>query len=135
MARTSRVELNRKKYELTRLAVADAAFAVAKEILEVVDPPDASPYGVGLLEGGGAIAYLDGKKIDGTTIGGRQIKKPRAVKPRKHVVTVAVGFGFPGRFQEMGTIKQPAKPFLTPAVMSVVPRAVSIMAGSVRKRL
>lgn len=119
MAMTGRVVLNRKAFDAMDVAIADGLFALGEEVLARVDVPDAAPFGKGLIQGGGAIAYLGNKKVNGTTIGGRQIKKPRAFKTQARQASVAVGFGFPGRFVETGTNDTRAEPFLTPTVMSV----------------
>ena len=55
-------------------------------------------------------------------------------KERGNILAI-VGFGFPGRFQELGTVHQPAKPFLTPAVSQVEPQAIAILERIVRPRL
>jgi hypothetical protein len=135
MAQTSRVVLNRKAFQEVSLAIADGLFAVAEEVLAVVVVPDAPPYSKGLVEGGGAIAYLGTKKVNGTTIGGGQIKKPRGVKTAGGA-TAIVGFGFPARFVELGTLHSRAHPFFTPAVMQVVgSNAEVIISEAVANRL
>lgn len=116
MPRTSRMVLNREALHGLDLAMAKGLESMALHVLEVVDVPDAAPYGEGLVEGGGWLSYVDGKKVAGDP----QVKrKPRDFKVRGQGVGVAVGFGFPARFQEMGTVNQPPRPFLTPAVMQV----------------
>jgi HK97 gp10 family phage protein len=135
MAQTSRVVLNRKAFEQVDLAIADGLFAVAEEVIAVARPPDAPPYGQGLVEGGGAIAYLGGKKVNGTTIGGKQVKKPRSLKVRDGEPVAIAGFGFPARFVELGTVDTPAEPFLTPAVFQVEPDADVILSKEIKRRL
>lgn len=122
---TSRTVLNRKAFDEIDLALADALFEFAVEVVEAAHPPDAPPFGQGLLEGGGAIAWAGTKKVNGTTIGGRQIVKPRALKLDPRKVTAIAGWGFPARFVERGTIDTPAEPFLTPALASKAPGAKS----------
>lgn len=117
---TTRVVLNRAAFAEIDLAIADGLFAVAERVLEVVRVPDAPPLGQGLIQGGGAIAYLGNKKVAGTQIGGREVKKPRALSTKSGEAVAAVGFGFPGRFEELGTVDTHAHPFLTPGVMEVV---------------
>lgn len=131
----SRVELNRKAFAEIELAEADALFEVAQEVLMAVDAPDAAPFGQGLVQGGGAIAYLGRKKVAATQIGGRDVKKPRSLRLKEGESAVAVGYGFPGRFVELGTVDAPAQPFLTPAVARVVPGAEVIISKSIQKRL
>lgn len=137
MARTSRIELNRRALnDLTR-AFGDGVFEVGKAIIEEADPPDATPYGKGLVTQGGVLAYVGPKMIGAWSLSGDKPKKPRKVKVRTEEgnVFAIVGFGFPGRFQEGGTINHPAQPFLTPAVSAAAPRAVSILNQVVRPKL
>jgi hypothetical protein len=136
MAQTSRVVLNRKAFAEIDLAIADGLFAVALRVLDVVRVPDAPPYGQGLVQGGGAVAFLGGKKVNGTTIGGKQIKKPYGLKTGSTEAVAAVGFGFPARFVELGTVDTQAEPFLTPAVMGVVGSdADVVLSEAVQRRL
>ena len=116
MARLSaKTVLNRQALTQLDLVLAAGLEAAAVKVLERTRPPDAPPYGQGLPLQGGYVSYVDSKKVGGTP----GAVKPRALRDRKGV-TVAVGFGFPGRFQEMGTVNQPPRPFFTPVVMEVV---------------
>jgi hypothetical protein len=134
MAQTARVVLNRKAFDEINLAIADGLFAVAERVLEVVKVPDAPPYSKGLIQGGGAIAYLGTKKVNGTTIGGKQIKKPRALRTKAGEAVAIVGFGFPARFVELGTLDTHAEPFLTPAVMAVAGSDAEVLISAATKR-
>lgn len=133
--RTSRVVINRKAVDGITLAVADGAFAVAKAIIAETHPPDAPPYGAGLLEGGGALVWVNGKKVDGTTIGGKQIKKPRRVRTDDHTVVAMAGWGFPGRFVQFGTVKMAGNPFFSRAAAAVEARADSIFRRAAAYRI
>ena len=135
MARNSRLVLNRSALDKVTLAVGDGFAALGEAILVDADPPDATPYGEGLVDAGGYLVYVGGKKIAGFGLDGRQPKKPRAVSVRKHGIVGIVGYGFPGRFQELGVIHHPAQPFLSPAVDRVAPRATEIIAPVVRPAL
>lgn len=130
-----RVVLNRSAMSKIELAVADGVYAVGLAMLAAADPPDATPYGVGLVRNGGVLGFIGRKKIAGFGLDGRQPTKPRAVRLIDRRTQVVVGFGFPGRFQELGTIRQPARPFLAPVVEQVAPSAPSIMARVVGPRL
>lgn len=133
---TSRVVINRAKFEVLDLAIADSLFAVALRILEVAKPPDAPPKGLGLVQGGGALAYLGNRKVAGTTIGGKQIKKPRGYVTKDGAASAIVGYGFPARFVELGTVHAHAEPFLTPAAMMVAgSEAAIIVSEAMKKRL
>lgn len=93
---------------------------LAMEVLNIAKPPIASPEEEDqwspLEDHKGMISYLDGKKVGGDP----GVEKPKAFLVRGRGASVAAGFGFPGRFNEMGAAHQPARPFLTPAVMQVV---------------
>lgn len=122
----ARAVLNREALEQVDLAMAVGVERVAMRILEVVRPPDATPFGEGLVDRGGFISYVDGKRV-----GGDADQKPKAMLVRGRGIVVGVGFGFPARFQEMGTERQPPRPFLTPAVMQVAGDE-SVVADAVR---
>jgi hypothetical protein len=135
---TKRVVLNRQALTQVGLAVAEGMAAVGREILDVAEPPDSPfepyPLGEGLPKQGGLLAYFEGKKIDGYGQDGKQPKKPRAADVKRGV-TVVVGWGFPARFNEFGTVDTPAQPFASPAVERVTPRAVEIMRPVVAAKL
>lgn len=132
---TKRVTLNRAKVDELRIGIADALFGVTLEILDTAVPPDRTPYGRGLIEGGGAVAWVDRKKVNGTTIGGKQIRKPRHLKldTGQFGIVSIVGYGFPGRFVHNGTQHSRANPFLQRAALEVLPEAKGI-AGTRLKR-
>jgi hypothetical protein len=135
--RGSRVKINRKTVDQVRLAVADGAFAIAKAVVLEADPPDATPFGEGLVTTGGALAYVGPKKVAGWSEDGTQPKKPRAVRVRgttDEIVAVG-GFGFPALFNELGTVHQPARPFFLPAMNRVIPRAPGIMRQAAAYRI
>jgi hypothetical protein len=108
--------------EVTRI-VADGLFEAGKVIVERASahapdsPYDPFPTGEGLPKQGGVLAYVGNQKVDGWSIRGAQPVKPRALRSvaQAHSGVVAVGFGFPARFAEGGTLHQPAQPFLAPA--------------------
>ena len=131
MARANnRLVLNRAALDAITLGMADGLLVLADAVVAAAEPPDAAPFGEGLVTTGGTIAYVLGKKV-----GGSGVKKPTAMKVRKMGVAVAGGFGFPARFQELGTVNQPAHPFLTPALMATVPGAGPFIRAAVAKRL
>lgn len=133
---SARVVLNRARLSKVEVALADGLAAVARTIVETAHPPDATPFGEGLVTNGGWLAYIGDKKIGGGGTDGKQPRKPRALKVRGMTHTVAIaGFGFPGRFQEWGTVKQPARPWFTPAVQQVLPAMNRIMGAVVRGAL
>lgn len=133
--RNARVKLNRKAIDGVRLAIADGAHEIARTIVMEADPPDATPYGAGLVTNGGTLVYVDGRKVDGWALDGTQPRKPRGARTPKGAIVAVAGFGFPARFQELGTVRQPARPFLAPARDRVAARAASIMARTAKYRI
>jgi hypothetical protein len=130
---TARVVLNRAALNELTLGVADGLFELAEKIISAANPPDDTPIGVGLVEAGAAIAFVGRKKVGGTTVLGRQVAKPRSATLGPGV-TVIGGYGFPARFQELGTVHQPARPFLTPALLAELPGAAGYIRSAVSRR-
>ena len=112
---TVRTVLNRERLQELDGALAKGLELLAMQVISSANPPDAPPYGQGLVANGRFISYVDGKRV-----GGDADKKPKAMKVRGRGIVVGIGYPFPSKFQEMGTVKQPPRPFLTPAVMAVV---------------
>lgn len=129
----ARVVLNRQAFEQIDLANADGLLAVAEEVIETASPPDRAPFGQGLVQGGGTLAYLGNKKVGGQMQDGRNVAKPRSLRLRD-MVAIA-GWGFPARFVELGTVDTPAEPFLTKAVAIVEPSADVVISKRIQGRL
>lgn len=126
----AKVVINRAAVSEIDMAMVRGLELLAVKVLQVVEPPDAASgtwsidgssgprtEGIGLVDRGGFLSYVDGKRVGGDP---EVRRKPRGFLVRGRGVSVAVGFGFPGRFNELGTIHQPPRPFLTPAVIQVV---------------
>jgi hypothetical protein len=126
--------LNRSTIDALAVAVADGLGAVAQQTIETANPPDAPPYGEGLVKRGGVLAYVGDKKVYGWGLDGKQPKKPRAFRVRGtgRQITAVGGFGFPAAFIEFGTIRHPARPFLTPALNRTLPEVPAIVAKHVK---
>jgi hypothetical protein len=114
--RSARVRLNRGNLNALGLAVANGMESFVRRVVTDADPPDATPYGEGLVTQGGWLVYHRSKKVGGGSLQGKQPRKPRGFRVRGNESIEAIaGFGFPGRFQEMGTIHHAAQPFLWPS--------------------
>lgn len=124
-----RVVTNRAALSEAILAVADGLLAVGEEIVAAAHPPDAAPFGEGLVTRGAAAVWVEGRKVGG------QAEKPRSVKVRQYAIVGVAGFGFPARFQEIGTVHQPARPFLAPAKGQVAPGSLSTIRAAVQRRI
>lgn len=127
--RNNRVALNRAALDAITLGMADGLLALADAVIAATKVPDAPVLGLGLIETGGTVAYVAGKKVGGAA------KKPKTLKVRTLGVAVAGGFGFPAHFAEFGTVNEPARPFLTPALMATVSGAEPFIAAAVARRL
>ena len=68
MARGSKVTINRANADQIALAIHDGLFALGTNIIERARPPDLPPMGVGLVDQGGAIGYVDGKKVADSSV-------------------------------------------------------------------
>lgn len=133
---SKRVVIAREKLDPVIRVIADGLFEVGKAIVEAADPPDATPYGEGLVRNGGVLAYVGPDKVAGFGLDGKQPRKPRSLATRgRQGIVVVAGFGFPGRFNEFGTIHNTPNPFLSPAADSVLPRAAGIVEQTVRPAL
>lgn len=106
-----KVVMNRAALDAIKLGAADGGQAAGELVLQLADGqvPDREPYGRGLVKTGKVATYVDGKKVAGTG------SAPRGAGVPVGTVTF-VGYGFPGRFQELGTVHHAAQPFLTPAM-------------------
>lgn len=132
----ARVVLNRQALNAVGLAVADGLEAFARTVVTDAKPPDATPFGEGLVTSGGWLVYHGGKKVGGGSLTGKQPKKPRSLRVKGTTgITAIAGFGFPGRFQEIGTVNHPAQPFLWPSFTRNEGRIESLMRPAVQASL
>lgn len=134
---STRVVLNRASLDQVDVAVADGLSAVSAAVLVDADPPDQTPYGVGLVRNGGYLTYVRDKKVGGFGLDGRQPRKPRAVRVKDSTdLQTIVGYGFPGRFQQLGTLRQPAQPFIhvpsRPHIVSILQAVVPLRLRAIR---
>lgn len=141
---SAKVRLNKAALDDVTFIVADGLFEAGKVIIERAaahapdSPYDPYPTGEGLPKQGGVIAFVGNQRVDGWSIRGPQPVKPRSIRllTKAHSVVVALGFGFPGRFAEGGTIHQPAQPFLASARDAVgIEGVVNIVGDVTRPRL
>lgn len=125
-----RVVMNREALDAITLGSADGLQLVGERIIEAAGPnvPDEPPLNVGLVDRHGVATYVNGKKVAGNgTV-------PRSGRQPTGIMTV-FGYGFPARFNETGTIHQPARPFLTPAAAGTVPGTAEVVAETISRRL
>lgn len=126
---SARTVLNYKALDAISRGLADGMADLGAAIIEATQPPDATPFGKGLVTTGDWGVWAKGRKVGGTAT------KPRAAQLTKTGITLLVGYGFPGRFQELGTVRQPARPFFTPVVNRMVPGVADHLKAPVRRAL
>lgn len=153
MVRRARFEINHAALDATTMGLADGLFDVARAIVRVAETraPDAETgfyyprgsdpvprrAGQGLVQHGAAMAWVEGKQVNRTqTEDGRVPKKPRTLtlKSQASSVVAVAGFAFPAAFNELGTLHQPAKPFLTPSVAEVVGSDAQVILSKAMER-
>lgn len=125
---SSRTVLNRKALNAIAAGFADGMEDIGQAFVEVIDPPDATPYGEGLVTTPDWGVWGGGKKIAGTAT------KPRGATVKQGLTLVA-GEGFPGRFQEFGTVNHRAQPHFVKAMDQVIEGASRYLAPKVKARL
>ncbi len=141
---TAKVVLHRSTIDAVILGGLDGLFELAKAI--IVDagqhapdsPAEPYPTGEGLPRQGGVLAYAKGAKVAGWSLRGLQPKRARAfrVDSRAGGFVIYGGFGSHiAHFAELGTIKERARPFLTPALLRDLPQAEKFLKPAVAKRL
>jgi hypothetical protein len=141
---SAKVRLKKAALDDVTFIVADGLHEAGRVIEEIAsaNAPD-SPYepyptGEGLPKQGGVLTYVGNAKVDGWSRRGSQPAKPRAVRAttKAHSVVTIVGFGFPGRLAELGTVRTPAQPFLAPARDQLgVQGVINIVGDVTRPRL
>lgn len=124
-----RTVMNRAALSAFAAGIADGMEALGQAFVAAVEPPDAQPYGKGLVTTPDFGVWSNGKKVAG---GGT---KPRTVKVRQHGAILVAGEGFPGRLQEFGTVNHGPQPHVTPAMLQVLPDAEAYIKPKVRERL
>jgi len=132
---STRVTFNRRNMDQVLLAIGDGILEVGKTVAKEADPPDATPYGVGLVTRGGVLVYDGNRKVGGWGIDGKQPRKPRGWSLGFGGINAAIGFGFPGRFQEFGTVKMSPQPFFMRAFNGVWARRASIIRQAAAYRI
>jgi hypothetical protein len=128
---TSRTVLNRQALTALQAGFVEGMGDMGRAVIERSREraPDQPPLGKGLVQTGNWVVYAGTKKVRGTAT------RPTAVKLSRTGITLVGGFDFPARFNEEGTIHQPARPFVTPSLLEVVPDAHDYLRAPVRRAL
>lgn len=138
MRTKARVALKRNALDEVQLGLADGVGRFLEEVAQIASAraPDQFEDDKGLPDRWGWAVYSGGKKVADGSGDGSVVKPPREMRiSRQDGLAGFVGFGFPARFLEFGTVKMRAQPFLTPAVESVAPRAPGLIREGAAGRL
>ena len=119
--RKARVVMNRAALDELQLAMADGLLRLGEQIIAEArdtaprDPEIAAKRGVPMMaDTGNLVVYALGKKVGGDEGG---TGKPRGMATPKDQAVLGVWFSSPlSHFAELGTLKERARPFLTPAL-------------------
>lgn len=119
--RKARVVMNRAALDELQLAMADGLLRVGEQVIAEArdnaprDPEIAAKRGVPMMaDTGNLVVYALGKKVGGDDGG---TGKPRGMKTPKDQAVLGVWFSSPiSHLIELGTVKMPAQPFLTPSL-------------------
>lgn len=96
---------------------------------------DAPPYGEGLIKSGFVTVWGQGKLVHGSAQVAASKNKPRGLKVPKDQVVMIAAFASPlAHLHELGTVKMPARPFLTPALMANIGNAGPYVSGAMSRR-
>lgn len=106
--------VNRQALDAIRRGFVEGMAEQGRAVIADTNPPDDDPIGQGLVAEGDWGVWADGKKVAGTA------RKPRGANV-KTGVTLLAGYPFPARFNEIGTVHQPGRPFFTPTVLRDLP--------------
>lgn len=137
--RKARVIMNRGALDELQLGMADGLLQLGERILADAranaprDPEIAAKRGVPMMaDTGHVVVYALGKKVGGEE---GETGKPRRMKTSKGSADLGVWFSSPlSHFAELGTIKEPARPFLTPALMANIGDTGPYVRASMAKR-
>lgn len=145
---SARVVLNRKAFDTLTLGAADGLLEFSKDLLLAVHPPSDVAYETAaehaeeveqkrppLAQNGGALVFIGFKKVAGWGLDGRQPKRPYRTRLSRTRIQALAGFGFPGRFNEMGTIHQPSRPFFSPVIAEKIPDAQRTVKAGIKRFL
>ena len=121
--RKARVVMNRAALDELQLGMADGLLKLGQQIIAEARanapryPETAAKRGVPMMaDTGHCVVYALGKKVGGEE---GETGKPRGMKTSNGSADLGVWFSSPlSHFAELGTIKETARPFLTPALMS-----------------
>jgi hypothetical protein len=137
--RKARVIMNRGALDELQLGMADGLLTLGQRIVAEAaanaprDPEAAARRGVPMMaDTGHVVVYALGTKVGGEE---GSTGKPRGMKTPKDQAVLGVWFSSPlAHFAELGTIKETARPFLTPALLANVDDVGPYVTASIRKR-
>lgn len=123
---SSRTVVNRKALSAISAGFVDGLEELGRTIVERVEPPD-DPATKERIVGDYGV-WANGRKVAGGA------SKPRAARV-KEGITLIVGYPFPMRLQELGSVHQPARPVFSPVAFAELPGMGAYLKPPVRARL
>ena len=145
--RAARVVMNRAALDAAVIGMADGLLEVGQRVLDdasrgpggsgvgsLRDPAAAARRGVPeMLSTGHVVVYANGKKVGGDE---GNTGKPRGMKTPQGQAVLGIWFSSPlAHFGELGTIKEIARPFLTPAFNRNIGGASETVVPAMGKRI
>ena len=148
--RAAKIVYNKAAVDALQMGLADGLIQLGNEILadasrgpggsgvgSLRDPAKAAERGVPMMLDTGLVSvWALGKLVSGSTDVAAAKNKPKGAKTPKDQAVMFVGFSSPlSHFAELGTIKEPARPFLLPAFGRHVQDADKWVLPAIRKRV
>jgi hypothetical protein len=138
--RANRVVMNRAALTALQLGMADGLLELGRQIIADAaahaprDPEIAAKRGVPMMaDTGHVVVYALGKKVGGDE---GNTGKPRGMRTPANQVVLGVWFSSPlSHFAELGTIKEIAHPFLTPAFDRHITDAAKFVVPAMGRRV
>lgn len=146
--RGAQIVMNKEAIDALQMGMADGLIELGDRIIadashgpggsgvgSLRDPATAAARGVPMmLDTGYVTAWALGKLVYGSAEVAASKNKPRGLKVRPDQVVMVAAFASPlAHFAELGTIKETARPFLTPAVMANVGNAGEYVKGAMSR--
>ncbi len=139
--RAAKIVMNKAAIDALYAGMADGLIELGNKIIADAserapkDAAAAAARGVPMLNDTGHISvWGQGKLVYGSSQVAAAKNRPRGVRAAKDEIIMIAAFGSPiAHLQELGTIKMPAHPFLTPALMANISNAGPYVTGAMSR--
>lgn len=141
--RGAKIVMNRAALDAAQFGIADGLLEIGQRIIAEAsaraprDPEIAAKRGVPMMADTGYVSvWALGKLVSGSTEVAASKNKPRGFSVPKDQVVMVAAFSSPlSHFAELGTIKETARPFLTPAFNAHIGGAAETVIPAMGKRV